>query len=114
MRLVLTGTPIQNRIRELKSLIDIVLPSYMPPDLVLRDIFVTPIEKHHDEEKKALLGKLVKPFILRRKKSEVLTDLPEKIEEISYCDLSSEQKRALSKKLPLKCAIRFIGSQRSE
>jgi SNF2 family DNA or RNA helicase len=92
MKLGLTGTPIENRIRELKSLIDIVLPSYMPPDPVFREIFINPIEKNQDEEKKALLGKLVKPFILRRKKSEVLTDLPEKIEEIAYCDLSEEQR----------------------
>lgn len=92
MRLGLTGTPIENRLRELKSLFDIVLPSYMPADAVFRDVFINPIEKLRDEEKMALLGKLVKPFILRRKKSEVLTDLPEKIEEISYCDLSEEQK----------------------
>jgi superfamily II DNA or RNA helicase len=92
MRLGLTGTPIENRLRELKSLIDIILPSYMPTDAVFKEVFVNPIEKHQDAEKKALLGKLVKPFILRRKKSEVLTDLPEKIEEISYCDLSEEQK----------------------
>jgi len=92
MRLGLTGTPIENRLRELKSLIDIVLPSYMPPDPVFREIFTNPIEKFQDTEKKELLGKLVKPFILRRKKSEVLTDLPEKIEEIAYCDLSEEQK----------------------
>lgn len=93
MRLGLTGTPIENRIRELKSLFDIVLPSYMPSETSFRDLFVHPIEKFGDEEKKTLLGKLVKPFILRRKKSEVLTDLPEKIEEISYCDLSEEQRR---------------------
>jgi SNF2 family DNA or RNA helicase len=93
MKLGLTGTPIENRLRELKSLIDLVLPSYMPPDPVFRDLFTNPIEKEHDQEKKTLLGKLVKPFILRRKKSEVLTDLPEKIEEIAYCDLSEEQKQ---------------------
>lgn len=96
MRLGLTGTPIENRLRELKSLIDIVLPSYMPPDPIFRDLFINPIEKNRDEEKRALLGKLVKPFILRRKKSEVLTDLPEKIEEIAYCDLSPEQKELYS------------------
>ncbi len=92
MRLGLTGTPIENRLRELKSLIDIVLPSYMPPDPVFREIFINPIEKNQDPEKKALLGRLVKPFILRRKKGEVLKDLPEKIEEIAYCDLSDEQR----------------------
>ena len=93
MRLGLSGTPIENRLRELKSLIDIALPSYLPADVVFRDLFINPIEKQNDEEKKALLSKLVKPFILRRKKSEVLTDLPEKIEEIAYCDLSGEQEK---------------------
>lgn len=93
MRLGLTGTPIENRLRELKSLFDLVLPSYMPPDSIFREVFINPIEKLRDEEKMTLLGKLVKPFILRRKKSEVLTDLPEKIEEIAYCDLSDEQKQ---------------------
>ena len=92
MRLGLTGTPIENRIRELKSLFDIVLPGYMPIDPIFRELFVNPIEKAQDGEAKALLSKLVKPFMLRRKKSEVLLDLPEKIEEISYCDLSDEQK----------------------
>lgn len=92
MRLGLTGTPIENRLRELKSLFDIILPGYMPNEAVFRELFVSPIEKLRDEEKKALLAKLVGPFILRRKKSEVLLDLPEKIEEIAYCDLSEEQK----------------------
>ncbi len=93
MRLGLTGTPIENRIRELKSLFDIILPGYMPSDAVFRDMFVQPIEKAKDEKQRQLLTKLVKPFILRRKKSEVLLDLPEKMEMISYCDLSPEQKR---------------------
>jgi SNF2 family DNA or RNA helicase len=92
MKLGLSGTPIENRIRELKSLIDIVLPFYMPPDPIFREQFINPIEKEGDIGQKELLGRLVKPFILRRKKSEVLTDLPEKIEEIAYCDLTDEQK----------------------
>lgn len=91
MRLGLTGTPIENRLLELKALIDIALPFYLPPDPVFRELFIVPIEKHQDEEKKKLLGRLVKPFLLRRRKSEVLLDLPEKIEEIAYSDLSKDQ-----------------------
>jgi superfamily II DNA or RNA helicase len=98
MRVGLTGTPIENRLREIKSLFDVVLPSYMPSDAVFRELFVRPIEKENDLEKKVLLHRLIKPFILRRKKSEVLKDLPEKIEEISYCDLSDDQ-RALYKQV---------------
>lgn len=92
MKLGLTGTPIENRLRELKALFDLVLPQYLPPENIFRELFIAPIEKYKDPEKKALLHRLVKPFILRRKKSEVLLDLPEKMEEISYCDLSEEQK----------------------
>lgn len=100
MRLGLTGTPIENKLRELKALFDLTLPGYMPSDPVFRDLFINPIEKQKDEEKMQLLHKLIKPFILRRKKSEVLTDLPEKIEEIAYCDLSEEQ-RSLYKEVSL-------------
>jgi len=92
MKLGLTGTPIENRLLELKSLFDLVLPSYLPHDHIFREFFINPIEKYQDQEKKHLLSKLIKPFILRRKKSEVLLELPEKIEEIAYCDLSDEQR----------------------
>ena len=91
MRLGLTGTPIENRLLEIKALFDLVLPSYMPPDAVFKEFFVNPIEKGQDVEKKALLSRLIRPFVLRRKKAEVLLELPEKTEEIAYCDLSPEQ-----------------------
>lgn len=91
MRLGLTGTPIENHLRELKSLFDIVLPNYMPNDKEYREIFVKPIEKGNDPGKKALLTRFIKPFVLRRKKEEVLTDLPEKTEEISHCFLLPSQ-----------------------
>ena len=92
MRLGLTGTPIENRLLELKALFDVVIPTYMPHEAQFKELFVNPIEKNQDEEKKALLMRLTRPFILRRKKSAVLLELPEKIEEISYCALSEEQK----------------------
>jgi SNF2 family DNA or RNA helicase len=91
MKLGLTGTPIENRLKELKALFDIVLPGYLPLDKQFREEFIMPIEKHHDVQRKQLLFDLIKPFILRRKKQQVLLDLPEKTEEIAYCDLSSEQ-----------------------
>jgi len=92
MRLGLSGTPIENRLLELKALFDLVLPTYLPSQAAFREFFVGPIEKYHDVKKQKLLGRLIRPFLLRRKKSEVLTELPEKIEEISICDLSNEQK----------------------
>lgn len=89
----LSGTPIENRLAELKALFDVVLPGYMPSQSLYRELFVNPIEKFHDQEKKHLLSRLIHPFILRRKKSEVLDDLPEKIEEIAYAFLSEEQQK---------------------
>lgn len=91
MRLGLTGTPIENSLVELKALFDVVLPGYMPSDKKFREQFVNPIELQQDEEKKALLMQMIRPFILRRRKSEVLQELPEKSEDKSYCDLSEEQ-----------------------
>jgi SNF2 family DNA or RNA helicase len=92
MRIGLTGTPIENHLRELKSLFDIVLPSYMPSETEYKDFFLKPIERYQDQERKQLLSRFIKPFMLRRKKADVLLDLPEKIEEVAYCELSLKQK----------------------
>ena len=91
MRLGLTGTPIENKLRELKSLFDIVLESYMPGEKKYREMFINPIEKFHDHDKKALLRRIIAPFMLRRTKEAVLPDLPEKTEEIAYCEMLPEQ-----------------------
>lgn len=93
MRLGLTGTPIENHLRELKALFDLMLMGYMPGDAEYRELFVKPIEKEGDVKQKQLLSRLIKPFVLRRKKDDVLLDLPEKIEEVAHCDLSDEQQQ---------------------
>lgn len=90
-RIGLTGTPIENNLRELKSLFDIVLPGYMPSEARFKELFTLPIERNNDEEKKGLLSQLTRPFVLRRKKSEVLQELPEKSEDNCYCELSEDQ-----------------------
>ncbi|MFZ4098708.1 MAG: DEAD/DEAH box helicase [Chlamydiia bacterium] len=89
----LTGTPIENNIWELRALFEVVLPGYMPGEAAFRELFVNPIEKHQDVQRRELLTRFIHPFVLRRKKSEVLQDLPEKIEEIAMCELSPEQHR---------------------
>lgn len=91
MRLGLSGTPIENHLRELKTLFDITLPTYMPGETEYREYFVRPIEKEDSQERKELLSRLIKPFVMRRKKEDVLLDLPEKIEEIAHCDLHAQQ-----------------------
>lgn len=93
MRVGLSGTPIENRLLELKALFDLVVPGYLPTLSVFREMFMNPIEKYEDEQKRRLLSRLIRPFLLRRKKSQVLTELPEKIEEYALCELSQEQKQ---------------------
>ena len=101
-RIGLSGTPIENNLHDLKALFDIILPAYFPSTALYRETFVNPIEKYQDQEKKVLLSKIIHPFILRRKKQDVLKDLPDKIEEISQCDLSDEPEKALSRYLSAK------------
>lgn len=91
MKMGLTGTPIENKLMDLKALYDIILPNYLPQESIFREVFVNPIEKEKDKKAQDLLHRLIKPFILRRKKSDVLQELPEKIEELAFCDLSQEQ-----------------------
>lgn len=105
MRVGLTGTPIENRLLELRALFEVVLPTFMPQESEFRELFVKPIEKQGDEKRKMLLSRLVKPFILRRKKEDVLTDLPEKIEEVAYCLLSNEQHELYSSVLHQECSL---------
>jgi len=91
MFLGLTGTPIENSLLDLKALFDIVLPKYLPKDF--EKLYSVESNWENDPKRKLFLKQLISPFILRRKKSEVLTELPEKSEEVYYCTLSSEQEK---------------------
>lgn len=93
MRIGLSGTPFENHLRELKAVFDITLPTYMPGDSDYREFFVRPIEREGSRERKVLLSRLIKPFVIRRKKEDVLLDLPEKIEDIAHCDLMPSQRK---------------------
>lgn len=101
MRLGMSGTPIENRLRELKALFDIVLPSYMPSEKEYRELFLRPIERDGDDVRKMMLRKFIHPFVLRRRKEDVLQDLPEKMEETRHCELTHQQRRLYSEVLAL-------------
>lgn len=92
MRLGLTGTPIENQLRELKALFDLVLPGYLPDEILFREIYVRPIERGDGYARKALLARAIKPFVLRRKKEEVLPELPVKTEELFLTELAPDQR----------------------
>jgi TATA-binding protein-associated factor len=103
-RLILSGTPIQNNVLELWSLFDFLMPGFLGTEKVFKDRFAKPIAasrnaKSSSKEQEAgalaveALHKQVLPFLLRRLKEEVLNDLPPKILQNYYCDLSDLQKR---------------------
>ncbi len=92
-RLALTGTPVENRLTELWSIMHFLNPGYLGTQTNFRREFVLPIERCGDPDSTDRLRKMVSPFILRRLKSDpnVIQDLPDKIEMKEYCNLSEEQ-----------------------
>ncbi|MFV0520273.1 MAG: SNF2-related protein [Lachnospirales bacterium] len=88
----LTGTPIENSLKELWSLFDFVLPSYLYSFTNFKKRYITPIQEEN-ETISTLLRRQISPFILRRLKKEVLKDLPDKIEQNIYCDMSKTQNK---------------------
>ena len=91
-RFALTGTPIQNRLSDLWSIFDFLMPGY----LFSYTEFRQSIEQKAvsgDETASATLGKLTAPFLLRRKKKDVLTELPDKVENIVFVDMLPEQRK---------------------
>jgi superfamily II DNA or RNA helicase len=91
MKIGLTGTPIENRIRELKSLMDITVPGYLGTDEQFVERYTIPIENNADAFRRRQLSRVISPFTLRRLKNSVLSELPEKIENLRTCRLSEEQ-----------------------
>ncbi|MFN8354646.1 MAG: SNF2-related protein [Spirosomataceae bacterium] len=92
-RLILTGTPLENSTMDLWSQLNFVNEGLLGSQSFFRNEFLVPIEKRNDEKKTQRLYNLVKPFMLRRHKSQVATELPPKIENVQYCDMTEEQER---------------------
>ena len=91
-RAALTGTPIENRLSELWSIFDYLMPGFLYRYTWFRTHYETPIIKKQNPDIQARLKKMISPFILRRRKMNVLKDLPEKLEEVYYAPLEGEQK----------------------
>lgn len=92
-RFALTGTPIENRLSELWSIFDYLMPGFLGSYERFKKDFESPIVQNQDQVMTARLQRMIKPFILRRIKAEVLKDLPEKEENIVYTRLEGEQKK---------------------
>lgn len=92
-RIALTGTPVENRLQELWSILDFLNPGYLGNKQFFQRRFAMPIEKYGDTASLNQLRSLVQPFILRRLKTDkdIIQDLPEKQEMTVFCGLTSEQ-----------------------
>jgi SNF2 family DNA or RNA helicase len=92
-RIALTGTPVENRLSELWSIMEFLNPHYLGSGTDFRKNFATPIEKYHDAERAEILKRLIQPFVLRRVKTDktIIQDLPDKMEMNVYCNLTQEQ-----------------------
>lgn len=93
-RLALTGTPIENNLSELWSVFDFLMPGYLYKYAQFKRLFETPIAKKKDLKATEQLRALVRPFIMRRVKSDVLKELPEKIEQVRLAELGEKQQKA--------------------
>jgi SNF2 family DNA or RNA helicase len=92
-RVALTGTPVENRLSELWSVMEFLNPGLLGSLTAFRSRFATPIEKYRDTERATALRQLTAPFILRRLKTDpaIIQDLPDKLEMKVFCNLTREQ-----------------------
>jgi superfamily II DNA or RNA helicase len=91
-RLCVTGTPLENHLGELWSLFDFLMPGFLGDSKNFSKLWRTPIEKHGNSGRMALLARRIKPFILRRRKDEVAKELPPKTEIVREVELQGRQR----------------------
>ncbi len=96
VKFALTGTPVENNLAELWSIFDFIMPGYLFKYTSFKKNYEKPIVTNHSESSVAALQKLTSPFILRRMKKDVLTELPEKTETVLCADMSPEQSAVYS------------------
>lgn len=107
-RFALTGTPVENSLAELWSIFDFIMPDYLYGYQYFKKTFETPIVKEKSAKDTEALQRMVSPFILRRLKSDVLTELPEKTETVLLTDMEDEQSKVYSANV---ASVRAVVSQ---
>ena len=91
-KLALSGTPIENKLEELWSVFDFLMPGFLFDVPEFNNRYVYPIMEKEDKSVERRLKSQIFPFILRRMKRDVAKDLPDKIESVAYCELTPDQK----------------------
>jgi SNF2 family DNA or RNA helicase len=92
-RIALTGTPVENQLSELWSIMEFANPGMLGPEKAFRERYAVPIERHGSEEAARELRQVTQPFVLRRLKTDktIISDLPDKQEMKVWCNLTQEQ-----------------------
>ena len=91
-RLVLTGTPMENSVLDLWSIFDFLMPGYLGAAQDFRERYELPITRDKNSDAASRLSRRLRPFILRRLKRDVAADLPAKLEQVSFCEMTSDQR----------------------
>jgi SNF2 family DNA or RNA helicase len=91
-RLVLTGTPLENSVLDLWSIFDFLMAGYLGSAKDFRERYELPITRDRDEQAQTRLTRQLRPFLLRRLKKEVAPDLPARLEQVSFCELTADQR----------------------
>ena len=90
-RIALSGTPVENNLNELWSLMNVLNPNLLGDAQTFQKAFVGPIARQMEDSRRDLLRRLIAPYFLKRTKDEVLSDLPERQDEIIVCPMTEEQ-----------------------
>lgn len=90
-RLILSGTPVENSVNDLWSQLTFLNPGLLGTHSYFNEEYVQAIEKRKEEDKAHKLQAIIKPFVLRRTKEQVASELPPKTEQVFYCDMSEDQ-----------------------
>jgi SNF2 family DNA or RNA helicase len=90
-RMALSGTPVENNLQELWSLMNVLNPNLLGNERSFLNAFVNPIAVQMEESRRDLLRRLIAPYFLKRTKEEVLSDLPERQDEVVVCAMTDEQ-----------------------
>ncbi len=98
-RFVLTGTPVENSVRDLWSIMNFLMPGYLGTRSDFKERFEQSIQSDPGGPEQRRLVQRLKPFILRRLKKGVAPELPDKIEQVAYCELSGAQQETYKKLL---------------